>query len=81
MDFVHDLVSSIARLDISNNTVPGHSLLESRAAKRKLIDTRGADGIVNPIKGDKVGFHREGAKTFGWPTVPDACAYLTDMAM
>ncbi|CAO2626238.1 hypothetical protein LEMLEM_LOCUS19184, partial [Lemmus lemmus] len=78
VDFVHGLVIAMARLNISNHTVPGHSLLESRAARRQLIDTRGADGIVCPIEGDKVGFHREGAKTFGWPTVPDSRAYLTD---
>ena len=77
MDFVHDLVIA---MDISNHTVPGHSFLESGAARRKLIDTRGADGIVNPIEGDKVAFHREGAKTFGWPAVPDSSTYLTALA-
>ena len=77
VDFVHDLVIA---MDISNHTVPGHSLLESGAARRKLIDTRGADGIVSPIEGDKVGPHSDGANTLGRLAAPDSVLELTDLA-
>lgn len=80
MDLAHDLVIVKARLDISKHSVPGHILQESRAARRKLIDTGGADGIESPIEGSEVATHREGAETFGWPTTPDSCLDLTDAA-
>lgn len=80
MNFVHDLVIAIARLDISNHTVPGHRLLDSRAARRKLIDTRGADGIVSPIEGGEVGPHSDGANTMGRLAAPDSFLELTDLA-
>lgn len=78
VDLAHDLVIVMARLDISKHSVPGHILQESRASRRKLIDTRGADRIESPIKGDEVATHREGAETFGWPTTPDSSLDLTD---
>lgn len=80
VDLAHDLVMALARLDISNHTVPGYIRLESRAARRKLIDTRSVDGIASSIEGSEVGAHREGAETFGWPTIPDSCLDLTDTA-
>ena len=80
MDFVHDLVIAITRLDISNHTVPGHRLLDSRAERRNLIDTRGADGIVSPIEGGEVGPHSDGANTLGRRAAPDSVLELTDLA-
>lgn len=80
MDLAHDLVIFMARLDISKHSVPGDILQESRASRRKLIDTRGADGIVSSIKGSEVGANRDGAEATGSLALPDSSLDLTDMA-
>lgn len=80
VDLAYDLVIVMARLDISKHSVPGHILLEPWASRRKLIDTRGADGIVSAIKGSEVGAHREGAETTGSLALPNSSLDLTDMA-
>lgn len=80
VDLAHDLVIVKARLDISKQSVPGYILLESRAARRKLIDTGGADGVESPIEGSEVGTHRDGAETMSNLAPPDSSVDLTDLA-
>lgn len=70
VSLAHSFNFSIAGTDISKHSVPGDSLLKSRAAGRELVDARDADGTVGPIERSEIGAQREGAETSRDPAVP-----------